>query len=373
MPQALLSSSPSSVHCQVRFVNNGPCALRVIWLDYGGKEVAYATLQPSTQHIQDTYVTHPWILKRVDTGEVVGRYCGSDATVEVTSHGSTAHAGVHSPIWPGSHLWPGHWGAYSTKEEVLGISIMAFDCVQPEAVGIAAQLLCRMLAGCDPGMLRRLQQAHAALAIIGRHQVTTDIPQHSHLRGQKCNTLDRTYDGGTRGLGGSTTNPVASCGEENLTMHDDRHYSQENILIHEFGHSVMCIGMTNGQRQGVQTAYTAAKSRGLYHPSCYSMENADEYWAELTQSWFEATARTDVNSGIDTRQKVKQRDGQMAALLHQVYGDMPWRYWHDCPAAFPCPGRHERAGLPSTGWQPAPHGRICDDGTISKSSLQWWD
>ena len=52
----------------------------------------------------------------------------------------------------------------------------------------------------------------------------------------------------------------------------------------------------------------------------------------------------DVNSGIDTRQKVKQRDGQMAALLHQVYGDMPWRYWHDCPAAFPCPGRHERAG-----------------------------
>ncbi len=55
-------------------------------------------------------------------------------------------------------------------------------------------------------------------------------------------------------------------------MHDDRHYSQENILIHEFGHSVMCIGMTDGQRQGVQTAYTAAKSRGLYHPSCYSME-----------------------------------------------------------------------------------------------------
>ncbi len=45
------------------------------------------------------------------------------------------------------------------------------------------------------------------------YQVTTDIPQHSHLRGQKCNTLDRTYDGGTRGLGGSTTNPVASCGQ----------------------------------------------------------------------------------------------------------------------------------------------------------------
>lgn len=55
-------------------------------------------------------------------------------------------------------------------------------------------------------------------------------------------------------------------------MHNDRHYSQENILIHEFGHSVMCIGMTDKQRQCVQTAYSRAKQQQLYHPSCYSME-----------------------------------------------------------------------------------------------------
>ena len=48
------------------------------------------------------------------------------------------------------------------------------------------------------------------------HQVTTDIPPHSHLRGQKCSTLDRTYDAGTRGLGGSSTNPTASCGDHLL-------------------------------------------------------------------------------------------------------------------------------------------------------------
>ena len=55
-------------------------------------------------------------------------------------------------------------------------------------------------------------------------------------------------------------------------MHDDRHYSQENILIHEFGHSVMSIGMTEQQRQGVQAAYDSAKQQNLYHPGCYSME-----------------------------------------------------------------------------------------------------
>ena len=62
------------------------------------------------------------------------------------------------------------------------------------------------------------------------------------------------------------------AGEENLTMHDDRHYSQENILIHEFGHSVMCIGMTDQQRQCVQTAFSQAQQQQLYHASCYSME-----------------------------------------------------------------------------------------------------
>eukprot|EP00967_Tisochrysis_lutea_P157827 scaffold321232_cov17-Tisochrysis_lutea.AAC.1 len=36
------------------------------------------------------------------------------------------------------------------------------------------------------------------------------------------------------------------------------------------------------------------KTRGLLRKGecCYAMENADEYWAEGTQAWFEATTRT---------------------------------------------------------------------------------
>ncbi|KAK9855747.1 hypothetical protein WJX84_009961 [Apatococcus fuscideae] len=342
MRQRPARSTPSPIHCQVRFVNNSSCALEAVWLDYQGGEITYATIEPCTQHIQDTYVTHPWILRRVDNREVAGCYCGPDATVEVNQHNfCVAQPEVHCPIWPGSHMWPAHWGNYGMRGKASGIQIMAFNCVADGAVEIAAHLLNQLLACCNDGMLQRLQKAHAAFAIIGRQQVTTDIPPHSHLRGLKCSTLDRTYDSGTRGLGGSSTNPTASCGEENLTMQDDRHYSQENILIHEFGHSVMCIGMTDQQRQAVQSAYSSAKQQSLYHPSCYSMENADEYWAELTQSWFEATVRTDVNSGINTRQKVKQHDASIAALLQQMYGDSPWRYWHDCPVSFPSPAQQE--------------------------------
>ena len=75
-------------------------------------------------------------------------------------------------------------------------------------------------------------------------------------------------------------------------MLDDKHYSQENILIHEFAHSVMCIGMDDEQRQSVCGAYEEAKQLGLYQKHIYMMANADEYWAEATQSWFDATART---------------------------------------------------------------------------------
>ena len=75
-------------------------------------------------------------------------------------------------------------------------------------------------------------------------------------------------------------------------MLDDKHYSQENILIHEFAHSVMCIGMDDEQRQSICGAYEEAKQSGLYQKHIYMMANADEYWAEATQSWFDATVRT---------------------------------------------------------------------------------
>lgn len=48
------------------------------------------------------------------------------------------------------------------------------------------------------------------------------------------------------------------------------------------------------------------------------MENADEYWAEGCQSWFDATVRTDVNSGINTRPALKQHDPRFARLLTEV-------------------------------------------------------
>lgn len=74
-------------------------------------------------------------------------------------------------------------------------------------------------------------------------------------------------------------------------MEDDRHYPAENILVHEFAHSVMAIGMNENQRQAVLGAYFNARANQLYRKDAYILASADEYWAEGAQSWFEATIR----------------------------------------------------------------------------------
>jgi hypothetical protein len=57
------------------------------------------------------------------------------------------------------------------------------------------------------------------------------------------------------------------------------------------------------------------------------MFNADEYWAEGCQSWFDATIRTDVNSGINTRDKLKAHDTHFAQLLEKVCVWVGWWWW----------------------------------------------
>jgi len=59
------------------------------------------------------------------------------------------------------------------------------------------------------------------------------------------------------------------AGEENVTMVDDPWYPSEQILIHEFGHTVMDLGLAKPQRDAVLAAYRAAMKRELYDADCY--------------------------------------------------------------------------------------------------------
>ncbi|KAF5842346.1 hypothetical protein DUNSADRAFT_7660 [Dunaliella salina] len=188
------------------------------------------------------------------------------------------------------------WGMWRQRAKATpGIPVMAFDCVCEQAVNIACHIVERMLEDVQPEVLARLVGCGTRVGIIGRDQVTSDVPEHNYL---KLSRGGRNIDTTTRGLGGSIGCPLTTCGEENLIMVDDRSYPEESILVHEFGHTVMNVGLDDISRAAIQEAYQKAKASGIYlNSGCYAMENADEYWAEGTQAWFEATTRTGSQMG----------------------------------------------------------------------------
>jgi hypothetical protein len=231
------------------------------------------------------------------------------------------------------------WGHWRIRGLALNSSfpIYAFDCVCEEAVQLAIMHIDGMLNNCNLTVLDNFKRYKAAVGIIGREQVTTDLPPHRHLKGATCRGGNDDLDGTTKGLGGSVTCPFATVGEENLLMTPGDKYFQESILIHELAHSVMNIGLYNHPLYNdIESAYRNSISRGLYPRNAYIACNADEYWAESCQIYFEATVRRDdgATGGICTRRELMKRDPVLLDVLITVYGSEDWRYISTAPRWF---------------------------------------
>jgi len=82
-------------------------------------------------------------------------------------------------------------------------------------------------------------------------------------------------------------------------------------------------------RADVDAAYRAAMAAGLFK-NTYAATNADEYWAEGVQDWFDAnqtsTPANGIHNEIGTRDQLKRYDPALAGLLGKVYADDDWRW-----------------------------------------------
>jgi hypothetical protein len=61
-----LRSLQGAVSTEIRFVNRTAHAVLVYWLNYQGKRVLYQTLSPGQSYVQQTYLTHPWVVTTVN-------------------------------------------------------------------------------------------------------------------------------------------------------------------------------------------------------------------------------------------------------------------------------------------------------------------
>lgn len=211
---------------------------------------------------------------------------------------------------------------YKQWIDVEGLPVVASAKVNPYAVKEAAWLI-RQMIGHRQDLLQALAENNVRFAVMAYDELTTQIPEHSDLE-------PRSYwDRRARGLGSTPARPAVSCGEENLLNYPGDPYWNENILVHEFAHAIHQMGLNTVDPSfddRLQAMFDAAVEKGLWKDT-YAITNKAEYWAEGTQSWFDTNrANDDQHNHVDTRDKLKEYDPALAALLTEIFGDTDWRY-----------------------------------------------
>ena len=125
---------------------------------------------------------------------------------------------------------------YEKHVSASGYPIVASGAVDDHALLEAAYLVDLMLAR-RPDVRAAMIESGSRMIVMGYQEWTTDIPEYSHFDNPDY------WDRRARGLGGSRTDPVCSCAEENVLAYPGDPYSTENILIHEFAHNIHLRGM----------------------------------------------------------------------------------------------------------------------------------
>ena len=178
---------------------------------------------------------------------------------------------------------PPELGFFAKKLDYHGIPIKAGSVVSDAALYAASERLDSELHHL-PDVTARLAAAGAQLHIIGKNQVTSDLPEFRDMKGKPVPEYNgQTIDQRTRGLGGLLT----SCGEENLLRLNEDRYKGRDICVHEFAHSIRSHGISAEIRARFDAQYQRSLANRLWVNS-YAGSNPDEFFAELTM-WYFAT------------------------------------------------------------------------------------
>jgi hypothetical protein len=205
---------------------------------------------------------------------------------------------------------------FTKRLDYHGIPIKAPPVVVDEALYAAYGRLSMLLSN-QPTVVSNLVSAGAELHIIGRNQVTTDLPEWRHDKGvPRPEYNGKTRDERTRGMGGLLT----SCGEENLLRLENDRYRGRDICIHEFSHNIRNHGVPREIRTNFNDLYHRSLEKGLWEKS-YAASNPDEFFAELTM-WYFGTHGDLHMTGTKPEngpEGLKKYDPEAFALLDEFY------------------------------------------------------
>ena len=206
---------------------------------------------------------------------------------------------------------------YAKYVSASGYPVVSSAKVNDYALKEAAYLIDLMLAK-RPDVRKAMIESGSRMIVMAHNEFTSDIPEYHWLKPKEF------WDARTRGLGGSKTDPVCSCAEENVLAFKGDPYRSENILIHEFAHNIHLRGMVRVDQSfdgRLKQAYDNAMKKGLWKGK-YASTNKNEYFAEGVQSWFDNNRPPDHDHNhVDTREELKEYDPELAALCEEVFGE----------------------------------------------------
>jgi alpha-glucosidase len=212
---------------------------------------------------------------------------------------------------------------YKKYMDANGIAITASWRVPDSAMVQAWRILKFMTGDLPKPVLDAMVKKHTRVTVMARYEGTTDVPEHAHLAADT--TLN--WDLRARGLGGDLELPLTSCAEENLLAYQIDKYHAEDILIHEFAHSIHLIGIVQ-----VDTTFNAklerllnqAVAKGKY-ANTYAKTDIAEYWAEGVQDWFNVNAEAPKADGkhnqLNTREELKKYDPDLYDLISHYFSE----------------------------------------------------
>jgi hypothetical protein len=210
-----------------------------------------------------------------------------------------------------------------------GIPVLASAAVSDQALKAACIIVVRMLSLRDD-VRQVMMGQQMRVVVIGRNEVTTDMPDYRNLYAMFPNG---DWDN-QRGVGATLNIPASSVGEENLLCLQDDRFAGEMILVQTFATAVL-LGLGDADTtfdSRLRDAYDAAINAGLWRDT-YAAANTIEYYAEGVQDWFDAnpdvTPPDGTHNQINTRGELRAYDPALAALIAETMPDDTWR--PSCP------------------------------------------
>jgi alpha-glucosidase len=212
---------------------------------------------------------------------------------------------------------------YKKYMNVNGIHVISSWRV-PDSCFYAAYRTIKALTDMLPKeVLKSMTGRDTRIGIMARYEGTTDIPEHAYL----ANDTSLNWDVRARGLGGTLDLPLTTCAEENILAYQIDKYHAEDILIHEFAHTIHDVGISPVNpdfNDRLKALLDAALKNGRW-VNTYAATDIWEYWAEGVQNWFNINAEVDNDGGdgkhnkVNTRQELEVYDPGLYEILSEYF------------------------------------------------------